>query len=359
MKILFCTSSMGKGGAERVISILSNNLIKDNEITILVNTNKNIAYKLDDSINIITLDKKYKKNSLIRNISRIKKTKKVLKEQKPDIIISFLPMPSFRIIIANIRMKIPVIISDRNDPKQEYKSKLSNILMNWLYPKANGFVFQTKEQKRYFKDEIQKKSRIIFNPINDCFLKENKIVKKENTIINIGRLMPQKNQIMLINAFSEIIKKYPQYKLKIFGEGPLKESLKKRIEDLNIEDKAFLCGLTDNIKEELENSKIFVLSSNYEGMPNVLIEAMATGCASISTDCPCGGPREFIENYKNGILITVGDEKELENSIEKLIKDEEKIKELGENAKKIKEKLKTEDIINQWKEYIQTIIGKK
>ena len=360
MKLLFCSSSMGKGGAERVISILSNNLVKNNEVSILINTDKNIAYKLNKNINIISLDKKYYKNNLIRNIYRIFRAKRVLRKERPDIIVSFLPMPSFRILIANKKTKIPIIVSDRNDPKQEYASKLNNLLMNWLYPTANGFVFQTNAQKGYFNKEIQKNSTVILNPIKDEFLEiQNVDIKnRENTIINIGRLVPQKNQKTLINAFANISKKYPNYKLKIFGEGPLREDLENQIEDLGMNNKIELCGVTDNIKEELEKSKIFVLSSNYEGMPNSLIEAMAVGCAAISTDCPCGGPRELIDNMKNGILISVAEEKELEENMEKLIENEEKIEELGKNSKNIIESLKTEIIIKKWKEYIQQVINK-
>ena len=360
MKVMFCTSSMGKGGAERVISILSNDFVKNNKVSILINTDKNIAYELDKKINIITLDKKYYKNNLIRNIYRISQTKKILKKEKPDIIVSFLPMPSFRILIANKKTKIPVIISDRNDPKQEYKSRLSNILMNWLYPKANAFVFQTNEQKEYFSKEIQQKSTVIFNPIKDSFLitRDIEIKERENAIINVGRLVPQKNQKMLISAFSKVSTKYPQYKLKIFGDGPLKEELQEQINNLHMKDKILLCGITDDIKQELERSKIFVLSSDYEGMPNALIEAMAVGCATISTDCPCGGPRELIRDGENGVLIPIKDEEQLIESIDLLIENEEYSKQIGEKAKKIKEILKTDNILKQWKEYIQFIIKK-
>ena len=361
MKILFCTSSMGKGGAERVISILSNNFIKKHEVSILVNTDENIAYKLDNRINVISLDKKYYKNNITRNTNRIFRTKEILKLEKPDIIVSFLPMPSFRILIANRKMKLPVIISDRNDPKQEYKSKLSNILMTWLYPKADGFVFQTNEQKEYFSKEIQSKSTIIFNPIKDSFLelRDIEVKEKENVIINVGRLVPQKNQKMLISAFSKVSSKYPKYKLKIFGDGPLKEELQKQINSLHMNDKIFLCGVIDDIKQELEKSKIFVLSSDYEGMPNALMEAMAVGCAVISTDCPCGGPRELISNMENGILVPIAEEKRLEESLENLIDDEEKIEMLGKNSKSVVEKLKTETIIKQWEKYIYDVLNKR
>lgn len=359
MKITFCISSLSKGGAERVISILANGLIEENEIEIIVNTKLNTAYKFDNKIKILELDKKIHTNTLLKNMARVKLINEELKKEKPDIILTFLPMPSFRILYANRKLKIPIIVADRNDPKQEYKSFIYKVLMKWLYPKADGFVFQTNEQKEYFKKEIQKKSKVIFNPIKEEFLVEgNSNKERKNVIVSVGRLVEQKNQKILINAFSKIANKYPEYKLKIFGEGNLKRELQKQIDDLNMKDRIYLCGVCDNIKEELEKAKIFVLSSNYEGMPNALIEAMASGCAVISTDCPCGGPRELIENNKNGILVPVNNEQELSNKIEYLIRNEEKAKIIGENAKKVQEKLNPDNILQQWENYIIKILQK-
>ena len=359
MKIMFCISSLSKGGAERVISILTNKLIEENEIEIIVNTKLNTAYKFDKKIKILELDKKIHTNPLLKNMVRIKLIKKELEEEKPDIILTFLPMPSFRILYANRKLKIPIIVADRNDPKQEYKSFIYKFLMKWLYPKADGFVFQTNEQKEYFKKEIQEKSTIIFNPIKEEFLvEENNKKERENVIVSVGRLVEQKNQKLLINAFSKIAKKYPEYKLKIFGEGNLREELQKQIDDLNMKSKIHLCGVCDNIREQLEKAQIFVLPSNYGGMPNALIEAMALGCSVISTDCPCGGPRELIKNNENGILVPVNNEQELCNKIEYLIRNEEKAKIMGENAKKIKEKLNPNNILEQWENYIIKILQK-
>ena len=360
MKILFCISSLGKGGAERVVSILANQLSNEHEVGIIVNTANDISYKLENVVKIIQLDEEKTKNPIIRNVKRIKKIKEILKSENPNIIISFLPVPSFRILFVNRKYKIPIIVSDRNNPRKEYGRVVYKLLMKWLYPKADGFVFQTNEQKEYFCKEIQKKSTIIFNPIKDSFLETNniEIKERENIIVNVGRLVPQKNQKMLINAFSKVSLKHPQYKLKIFGDGLLKEELQKQINNLHINDKISLCGVIDDIKQELEKSKIFVLSSDYEGMPNALIEAMAVGCAAISTDCPCGGPRELIKDGENGMLIPIKDEKQLIESIDFLIENEEYSEQIGEKAKKIKEILKTDNILKQWKEYIQSIIEK-
>lgn len=360
MKIVFCGSSLKKGGAERVISILSNKLIENNEVKIIVNTKEQTAYKFDDKIKIVELDKRVQKGTFLKNMKRINVITKELKEERPDIIISFLPLPSFRMLYVNRKLNIPIIVADRNDPKVEYKSLAYKLLMKWLYPSANGFVFQTTEQKEYFKEEIQKKSVVIYNPIKEEFLTEEEInvQNKENVIISVGRLVEQKNQELLVNAFANVAKKHPDYKLKIFGEGNLRNELQEKINNLGMKDKILLCGVSDNIKEELRKSKIFVLPSNYEGMPNALIEAMAVGCAVISTDCPCGGPRELIENNKNGILVPLNDEKTLSDKINYLIENEDIIKNLGEESKKIKQILNPDNILKKWLEYIQAVIGR-
>lgn len=360
MKIMFYISSLGKGGAQRVLSVICDKLLEKNEIFILVNTKSNISYPFSEKIKIIELDKKRNKNPLFRNLKRVKQVKVWIKKIMPDVIISFLPVPSFISLYAKRKMNIPCIVTDRNDPNQEYKSMISQCLMKWLYPQADGFIFQTKEQQQYFCKEIQEKSTIIFNPIKEEFLLEDEIPykEKENVIISVGRLVRQKNQKMLINAFSNVLKKYPNYKLKIFGEGILRQELQKQIEELGIQDKAFLCGISDNIKKELEKARIFVLPSDYEGMPNVLIEAMGTGLPVISTDCPCGGPKELIDNFNNGILIPINDEDELTKGLTGLIENQELAQRLGENAKKIKETLHPNHIVKQWEEYIIEVVKK-
>lgn len=357
MKILFYIDNLQKGGAERVISNLSNYLIKDNEIDIMLNSTKDIAYELNKNIKLIDIDgNKIIKNPISKNINRLKVIKKKVIEENPDIIISFLPMPSYRMLLLKKKLKKPIIVAERNNPKDEYSSFVDKILMKKLYKKADGFVFQTNEQKEYFDKKIQDNSIVIFNPIKEEFMEKN-IVEKENAIINVGRLAEQKNQKMLINAFAKVCNKYKDYTLKIFGQGPLKEELEKQIEDLNLKGRVILEGVSDNIKSELEKSKIFVMTSNFEGMPNALIEAMSLGVASISTDCPCGGPRELINDNINGFLIKNNDEEALCYKLEQLLSDESKIKSFGNEAEKIKQKLNIDSIAIQWKEYIYSVIN--
>lgn len=360
MKILFCLGSMQKGGAERVVANLGNYLSKENNIYIVTSVNGKIEYKLNENIKLFTLDdKKVSKNKIIKNIHRRRNLKNVINEIEPDIVISFLPEPTFRLMSLRNNIKCPIIISERNDPNTEYKSMLYYIMMKKYYKKADGFVFQTEEAREYFNENIKKKSIIIPNPLNENFLEINENVKKENIIISVGSLAERKNQKLLINAFANISNMFPDYRLEIYGDGILRKELEEQIRKLNLEEKVLLPGKVDNIKEKLEKSKVFVLSSDYEGMPNALMEAMASGLSVISTDCPCGGPASLINNNENGILIPVNDEKALSEALEKILSDETYMKVLGKSAREIVENLNPQKIYKKWEEYIYQILMKK
>ena len=194
MKILFCIGSLEKGGAERVISNLANDFIKNNEI-VITTTIKKIEHALDENIKFYSLEDEKKLNEL----RRLTKLYKIVKKEKPDVIISFLTGPNFRILLLKKFINIPTIISVRNDPKIEYGTLKRKIFMKVLYPLADGFVFQTQEAKNFFSTKIQNKSVVIPNPIKSEFLKR-KIYegKKEKTIISVGRLEKQKNHKLLI-----------------------------------------------------------------------------------------------------------------------------------------------------------------
>lgn len=359
MKILMFISQLERGGAERVISNLANYLSLDNDVTIAVLRKRKIEYEIKDSINIVNLEDENisKKNKIIKNIIRFKNLKKHLMKEKYDIALCFLPSSSFMMLALKRMMKLKVVVSVRNDPKNECKSLIYQFLMRTLYPKADGFVFQTEDAKKYFSEHIQKKSTIILNSLSQNFIIDKPYCgERKKEIISVGRLANQKNQKLLIKAFSEIHKKYPDYKLIIYGEGDLKKSLEKLINKLSLNDVVLLPGAVKNIKDEIYDSKIFVLTSKYEGLPNALMEAMALGIPSISTDCPCGGPKAIIRDGENGFLINVNDKNMLIDRITYLIENEEVYNKISIEANKIKELANPEKINLEWKRYLKKVI---
>ena len=227
--------------------------------------------------------------------------------------------------------------------------------MKILYPKANGFIFQTKEAQEYFPKKIQNKSTIIFNSLNPDFLIDRFKGVRDKEIVSVGRLAEQKNQELLIKAFAKFHQIHPEYELTIYGEGPLKEKLQNLVKDLNMEEFIKLPGIENDIKTKIYKASFFVLSSDYEGMPNSLMEALTLGLPCISTDCPCGGPKTLIEDGINGILTEVGNIDMLTEKMNMIIEHPELKDTLSKNAQKNIEKMHPEKINKQWEEYLESI----
>lgn len=360
MKIMFCIGSMAQGGAERVIANLSNELVKKNDVSIVSTVVGKPFYTIDKKINYYTLDtENLKENLICRTIRRTRKLRKIIKEERPDIAISFLPEPTFRLLIAKFFLRIKTIISVRNDPNILYNSFVKKIIVKLLYPTSDGYVFQTDDAKKWFPKKIQSVAKVIPNPINENFICKPYEGIRENSIVCVARLVKQKNHKMLINAFKDIAKVHPEYTLKLFGDGPCKEELMEQVKQLELQSKVKFMGEVHNIKEEIYRSSIFVLPSDYEGMPNALMEAMALGVPCISTDCPIGGPKFLINNKENGLLFDVGDKKGLVDSIKYIIENDDFAKKIGNKANKICSTLSPDKINLQWEKYIMEVINEK
>ncbi len=360
MKILFCLGSMNKGGAERVVANLSNLFSQKYDVSIVITSSDLSAYSLSDNIRLYHLDdKKNNDNFIAKNIKRSIKLRKILKDIKPDIILSFLPEPTFRLMVSKIFIKMKVIISVRNDPNIEYNNFVKKLLVKLLYSKADGFVFQTEDAKKWFSNKIQSKSIIIPNPINDIYLVDRYTGKRKDEIVTVGRLTEQKNHYLLIDSFKEIHDEYPSLKLKIIGDGNLKNDLINYTKNKKLENSVFFKGNVENVKDEIYKSKIFVLSSDYEGMPNALMEAMALGIPCISTNCPIGGPKFLINNNINGVLVEVNNKDMMVKAIKKVLLNADLANKISANSNKDMKKYNSVAISEKWEKYIKGVYLKK
>lgn len=315
-RVYFYINVLGGGGAERVITNLANMLAEDNyDVTMITSYEVEREYILTRNVRRLSLeDKDSQRSRIIRNLSRIFKLRKICKEEKPDILISFMEEPNFRAILATRGLPVKTLVSVRNDPNKEYAGKIGRFVGKVLLPMADGCVFQTGDAQKWFPERLRKKSRIIYNAVKEEFYQvERTPVRGE--IVTCGRLTEQKNHRLLIDAFAEVQKIYPFATLKIYGEGVLREKLQNQIDSLNLNEKVFLMGATNDVAKALQTADLFVLSSDYEGMPNALMEAMAAGVPCISTDCPCGGPRELFGEDASDKLVPCNDSAQLAEAI--------------------------------------------
>jgi len=359
--IVFFTLSMMRGGAEGVIARLCNDCFcKKYRITIVTCMNRPVEYKLDKNINLICLDEEgaVYRNMGERFLKRRKRLQSQLDKIAPDLLISFLPEPNFLILSLKRRYPFPVIISVRNDPKIEYCNKIYNVLMRLLYPKADGYVFQTKEAGEYFafSKHIADAMTIIPNPLGNDFLYLDKAITREPRIVHVGRLDSQKNQKMLLHACKDIFNTFPQYTLELYGDGRLRKELEQLRDELGLTDKVEFCGNVPELRNKIQNASLFVLSSDYEGMPNALMEAMAMGIPVVSTDCPCGGPGYLIEDGKLGKLVKPGKTEELSRAVIEVLDNPQRAEEMALHAIERMKEFYPEAIFPLWEEYIQSFL---
>ena len=352
-KIMFYINAIHDGGAERVMVNLTKYFSENNYDTVLVTSFRDAwEYPVASTVRRLSLEEtEIKQSRLKRNISRIAKLRALCKQEKPDVLVSFMEEPNFRAILATRGLPVKTLVSVRNDPNKEYAGKLGWFVGKVLLPMADGCVFQTSDAQKWFPERLQKKSRIIYNAVKEDFYQvERTPVRGE--IVTCGRLTEQKNHKLLINAFAEVQKIYPYATLKIYGEGALREELQDQINTLDLNEKVFLMGATNNVAKALQTADLFVLSSDYEGMPNALMEAMAAGVPCISTDCPCGGPRELFAEELADKLVQCGNVEELAEKICKAL-------EAAENGMKEKNRAKAFRPVRvnaMWEEYIMKIV---
>lgn len=355
IRVMLYINTLMRGGAERVITLLSEQFAKaGHDVSLVTSFSCSQEYVVYEKVKRYNLENGKKLQSrIVRNCSRIIKLRNLCNSLKPDILISFMQEPSFRAILATVGLPVKMIVSVRNDPNKEYGGAIGRIIGKYILPMADGCVFQTEQAKTWFPKRLQDKAAVIMNPVDDAFFG----VKREwpQHVVTVGKLGPQKNHAMLIEAFSMIASKYPDQKLLIYGAGEYEEMLRQQIQNLGLEDRVLLKGRTENVQDVLATAKIFSLPSDYEGMPNALMEALAAGVPSVSTDCPCGGPRTLIQDGENGLLVPVGDAKAMADAMDRLLGDAIAAERMGLKAKQSAELYHPEKIFCEWEEYINRV----
>lgn len=354
MKVMFVIPSMAGGGAERVISVLSNAFIKKGiETKIMMTAGNACAYALDPEVELLQAGE-VTSGSIFKRVTRIVKMRQICKANRDAVLVAFEPDAAFFAGIAKAGLSMKMIASERNDPRSFGSSKVRKYAYRW----ADKMVFQTKDAMEYFNQDIQRKGSVIPNPISDT-LPEPYEGKRKKTIVSVGRLEKQKNHKMLLKAFAEFIKKYSDYTLHLYGDGVLREELMELTAQLNMEENVVFEGFQRDVLSRIRDDGMYVLSSDYEGISNSLLEAMAVGMPVISTDCPCGGSAMCIQNGQNGILIPVGDEKALKNAMLQIAESEDKAQQLGKEAFKIRDRYSAEKIVEEWISVLKEVVQNK
>lgn len=358
--IAFYCGSLARGGTERVIVNLAEYFNRIGyRVYIITQYQYEMEYPIEPGIIRIVSDlteEETGKNRIKNFLNRWRKLRGILKKIKADVVVSHFGKNNFMTITACMLLKTKVVVTVVAEPHLEYYTGVMRLLAKTMFAFADGIVLRGREARSFFPKYIGKRAVVLPNPLNDRFLIPRYEGEREKEIVAVGRMDENKNQALLIRAFAEITEEFPDYRLVIHGDGSERPKLEKLVESLKLGEKVIMPGRTDTVEEKVYKSGLFIMTSNTEGMPNALIEAMALGLPSISTDCPCGGPRELIQHGINGFLFPVGDQDALCKQIRYCLSHLSEMEEVGRRASEIQKELNPKTVYQGWEQYLNEVI---
>lgn len=357
MRIACVHAQIRLGGADRRLIDLANTLAERGETVFLylMSEENYDGFWIHPDIcqKVISTKSPIPKTQYISNTFALRK---FLKKDRIDFAISFLYPINIQLLLAKNGLSVKTLISERGDPNQQPAGGIWQKLRDLTYPRTDAMVYQTQGAKQYYLDRIGLDGRVIHNPVDvgDAAYSPN----GDHVIANIGLLEPHKNQRRLLYAFSLFVKDYPDYRLRICGGGVLEAELKAYAKDLGIFDRVLFMGKVPEAHRVISKDEFFVLSSDFEGMPNALMEAMAMGMPCISCDCVPGGARELICDGENGLLCALDDGEDLAEKMKRFAADPDLRARLGTEAAKLKDSHASKNIYDFWYDYINEVCKK-
>ena len=349
-KILFVSGSLIRGGAQHVLTMLANEYAaKGWDVHIAILLVDGIGYELDPSI---TVHNFVHGGSRIKNMPKWKRElSSLMRRNHYDVIVSFAARVNMITQMAAKKVNTPVIVSERNDPQHDNRNKLERWLTKHFYKKADKVVFQTEYQKDYYGKACEQNGVVIKNPISAPIYEGE---HPSNDIMCVGKLSPQKNHPLMIRAFSAIADDLPDTNVHIYGEGKDREDLQALIDRFHLHDRIFLHGNISTVFDEMRKHKYFVMTSNYEGMSNAMLEAMTSGMAVISTSW--NGIDEIVENKKDAYIVPVDDEAALALAMLAVTQNDALRKQLASGAIETAKAYQPDVVMEQWMNTIEEVI---
>jgi len=375
MKIAYnILGTFNSAGMERVLSNKANFLVKSGHNITIITTdqkNRNPFYKLDERINLIDLGINYTDNSskwmfkkILTHLYKIKKHENKLREIlfniNADIVISMFNNDAQ--ILYKIKDNSKKILESHFAKVSDYtipRKGLYNLVDKYraysrtkIVSKYDKFVVLTHEDKNLWGNMPY----IDVIPNANTFESSEYANLTSKIAIAIGRYEYQKGFDDLIKIWAMVNKKYPDWKLNIFGDGSQKEYLQNLINNLKLSNTIRLSHTTKNVKEEYLKSSMLIMTSKFEGLPMSLLEAQVCGLPLVSYNCKCG-PKDIVKNNENGFLVNQGDTNEMANKIIELIENENLRIKMGQKSIELSENFSETKIMKYWIQLFNKMIS--
>lgn len=350
--IVFVIAALGAGGAERVISLIGARWIASGHRVTIVAFDADgdlVFHRFDPEIRFVRLAVAPGRGGRFRGIAgmvrRYLALRRTLDDLKPDVTISFLTKINVLTLLASLTNRRVVVVSERNNPRQQRASRLWNIALACLYWRADAIVMQTKAILECLPKRARRRAYVVPNPISVGDLAERS--GHGLVLAATGRLAYQKGFDILIDAFASIADRHPAWTLVIWGEGELRADLEGRVRALGLDDRIRLPGNSRSPEAWISGADAFVMSARYEGFCNALGEAMVAGLPSVSFDCDYG-PAEIIKTEVDGILVPKIEAAALARDLDRLLSDAALRERLSAAARRSSKRFQPARIFRQW-----------
>ncbi len=351
--LLFVGDSIDVGGAGKMIKFVANAMADFDYKVYLLSL---CQYERPSDLKVVVEYIQGEKDanfSLRGRIRMLRIIRRSAKNIQPTIICSFTSEVAFMSRLATIGLPVLVASAERGDPYT--LPFLWKVLVKWAYTKSDACFFQLEKAKHFFNQSVRNKSFIIPNPFILSTPVQPYNGKRNKTIVSAGRFVPEKGFDVLIRSFAVVHNKYPQYNLVLWGEGPLQNEYNKLIKSLSLNGFVSFPGYSNNVAESVRQEGVFVLSSRYEGIPNVLIEALSVGIPVVATNCSPGGPEFLTGNGERGLIVPIDDSKAMANAIIRLIEDVDLYHLFEKKGPEIRTLLDVDLISDMWKDAFKRI----
>lgn len=333
--VLFIVPYLYGGGTEHAVSVWAGGLAERGlTVHVLVFYRRDAEYALNPNVHLHAVagrEKTYRRLGAAEKILRIRAW---IRRIQPDIVLPFVAYAGIMTMMAAAGQKTGIVETVRNDPKHESSGPGMRALRALAIRSARRCIVQTEGQLRQFPQGMRGRMEVLGNPVGQEFADAKKVFAQPviRNIVSSGRLEAQKNHALLLNAFADASQEFPHLRLTIYGEGSLQAELQAQLCRLRLQGRAQICGPRDDMARALLDADLFVLSSDYEGMPNSLLEAMAVGLPCISTDCPTG-PSDLMEDGVSGLLVPAGSREALAGAILRMAGDPSMAIAMGQRAR--------------------------
>jgi GalNAc-alpha-(1->4)-GalNAc-alpha-(1->3)-diNAcBac-PP-undecaprenol alpha-1,4-N-acetyl-D-galactosaminyltransferase len=361
-RLTLVVPSLALGGAERVVSKMANHWATSGDVVtvITLSADDEDTYPLAPKVLRIALDLMRESRgpieAVVNNLERVRHLRAAIAGSIPDTVISFTDRMNVLTLLACRPLKVDTVVSERIDPSRYEIGRTWSWLRRRLYPSARALVVQTERVRDQMVGLMRGRPVYVIPnaveaPPNAPSVPTRSATSSDPSrlhwIVAMGRLARQKGFDLLIEAFSRIANRHPQWSVKILGEGPARASLKRLIAEKGVSGRVVLAGWEPDPVSVLKQSDLFVLSSRFEGFPNALLEAMACGLPSISFDCP-SGPAEIIRDTIDGLLVPAEDVEALASTMDRVLGDESLRQQLSAEAILIVDRFSVERYFANW-----------